>query len=108
MYNYHMNGMDKLHSILSKVKLALYISCGLKSWISRRPNVLRTFFDAKADEILSIYSAGPSVNVQIQESFAGLTYQSTNGVVLRSNSLGHRNAFLISLESVWLSLKCYN
>ena len=32
---------------------------------SRRPNsfLLRTFFDAKADEIEQIFSGGPSVNI---------------------------------------------
>jgi len=32
---------------------------------NRRPNsfILRTFFDAKAEEIESIYSDGPSVNI---------------------------------------------
>ena len=37
---------------------------GLKSINDRRPNsfVLRTFFDAKVDEIKSIFSSGPQVN----------------------------------------------
>jgi hypothetical protein len=46
MYSYHLKGLDDLHN--------------------RRPNSLlqRTFFDAKADEIMSIYSSGPAVDIR--------------------------------------------
>ena len=48
----------------AKKNIALAIS-KLKSINDRRPNsfLLRTFFDAKADEIQDIFSGGPSVDI---------------------------------------------
>jgi hypothetical protein len=76
MYNYHINGMDKFALNPKEVKQDLqgYIM-QFEELNSRRPNSLlqRTFFDAKADEILNIYTAGPSVNIaKFKESLQGL------------------------------------
>ena len=66
MYQYHIDGLDMMSSDPKKGKEN--ISSALKQFKSmndRRPNsfILRVFFDAKADEIKDIYSAGPTVNV---------------------------------------------
>ncbi|WP_194852098.1 type IX secretion system protein PorD [Nonlabens antarcticus] len=76
MYEYHIHGMDRFALNPKQVKQDLqgYIM-KFEDLNSRRPNSLlqRTFFDAKADEILSIYSAGPSVNIaKFKESLQGL------------------------------------
>jgi hypothetical protein len=66
MYNYHRLGLD-LMSIDTKIaKNGIKKSLSdLKRINDRRPNsfLLRTFFDAKAEEIQSIYSGGPSVEI---------------------------------------------
>tara|TARA_R100000935_G_scaffold21876_1_gene40351 strand:+ start:23147 stop:24037 length:891 start_codon:yes stop_codon:yes gene_type:complete len=66
MYIYHLAGMDVMYSDpkTSKVKVQEAIK-SLKSINDRRPNsfILRTFFDAKSDEIAAIFSGGPKVNI---------------------------------------------
>ena len=65
-YLYHRNGLDLMSD---NIKLGKeQIAAALKQFQamnSRRPNsfILRTFFDAKADEIEQIFSDGPSVNI---------------------------------------------
>ena len=58
--------MDAMHvnPKISKVKVQEAIK-SLKSINDRRPNsfILRTFFDAKSDEIAAIFSGGPKVNI---------------------------------------------
>ncbi len=66
MYNYHRNGLDVMSENVKKGKDE--IASALKtfqSMNSRRPNsfLLRTFFDAKADEIEQIFTDGPNVNI---------------------------------------------
>lgn len=66
MYNYHRVGMDLMADDPRAAKST--ISKGLelfKALNNRRPNsfLLQTFFDAKAEEIQSIYSGGPKINV---------------------------------------------
>lgn len=66
MYAYHRNGLDIMSGNPKKGKEN--IADALKQFEamnSRRPNsfLLRTFFDAKADEIEQIFSDGPSVNI---------------------------------------------
>lgn len=66
MYNYHRVGMDLMADDTRAAKSTIAKSLELfKSLNSRRPNsfLLQTFFDAKAEEIQSIYSGGPKVNV---------------------------------------------
>lgn len=67
MYDYHLNGLDTFSkdSKSGKITLKKYIM-QFEELHSRRPNSLlqRTFFDAKADEILSIYSSGPAVDIR--------------------------------------------
>lgn len=66
LYNYHINGLDLMSESPSKgkegVKSALL---ELQKIHSIRPNsfLTRLFFDAKSDEILSVFSGGPQVKI---------------------------------------------
>lgn len=66
MYDYHRKGLDQMASDpkVAKEKIASAITL-LKGINDRRPNsfLLRTFFDAKSDEIQSIFSGGPQINI---------------------------------------------
>jgi hypothetical protein len=66
MYNYHRLGLDVMQDNAreGKEKIAEAIN-SLREINDRRPNsyLLRTFFDAKAEEIQAIFSDGPSVNI---------------------------------------------
>ncbi|MGJ8684142.1 MAG: DUF4835 family protein [Nonlabens sp.] len=67
MYNYHRNGMDIFAEDQKKAKTFLSNEIvKLKVLNSRRPNSLiqRLFFDAKADEIVSIFTGGPAVDIR--------------------------------------------
>jgi hypothetical protein len=72
MYDYHRGGLDIMESNQKQAKENIIEALTvLKSINDRRPNsfVLRTFFDAKVDEIKSIFSSGPQVNtVTLKES----------------------------------------
>lgn len=66
LYAYHFEGLDLMNENpkLAKEKIAATFD-QLKAMNSRRPNsfLLRTFFDAKSDEIEQIFTGGPSVNI---------------------------------------------
>ena len=66
MYEYHRKGLDLMSqsSKIAKSNIANAINI-LKGINDRRPNsyLLRTFFDAKSDEIQSIYSDGPAIDI---------------------------------------------
>ena len=66
MYIYHVEGLDVMvnDQKLAKVKITNAIE-KLKSINDRRPNsyILRTFFDAKSDEIAAVFSGGPRVDI---------------------------------------------
>ena len=67
LYNYHRNGLDVMQMSPKEGKEAVAASLlDLQRMNSRRPNslLLRTFFDAKADEVEQIFSGGPSVNIR--------------------------------------------
>ena len=62
-YNTALDGMSKdLKTAKEKVKLALL---GLNKVHMLRPNAFltRVFFDAKSDEIVSVFSGGPSISI---------------------------------------------
>jgi len=66
MYSYHREGLDIMSNNAKESKEK--IAASLKQFDvmnRRRPNsfLLRTFFDAKSDEILDIFSDGPSVDI---------------------------------------------
>ncbi len=67
LYTYHRQGLDVMHMSPEEGKEAIASSIiDLQRMNSRRPNslLLRTFFDAKADEVAQIFSGGPSVNIR--------------------------------------------
>jgi hypothetical protein len=65
-YNYHINGLDLMADNANKgkegVKQALL---NLEKINAVRPNAFltRVFFDAKADEISSVFSGGPQIKI---------------------------------------------
>lgn len=66
LYDYHRNGLDVMHmSPLEGKKGVATAILDLERMNERRPNslLIRTFFDAKADEVEQIFSGGPSVQV---------------------------------------------
>jgi hypothetical protein len=66
MYNYHINGLDVMHLSPKNAKANLaQVFSELETMNRRRPNsfLMRVFFDAKSDEVLDIFSGGPSVNI---------------------------------------------
>lgn len=66
MYDYHRNGLDVMSDNVKdgKAQVASTLET-FKAMNSRRPNsfLLRTFFDAKAEEIEQIFTDGPNVNI---------------------------------------------
>lgn len=74
MYDYHRKGLDLMHEDPKAAKSNIAAAINqLKEINDRRPNsfLLRTFFDAKAEEIQSIFSDGP--NVAIDDLVQNLT-----------------------------------
>ena len=66
MYQYHRNGLDLMSSSPKDAKTNIAAAINILRGINnRRPNsyLLRTFFDAKADEIQSIFSDGPAIDI---------------------------------------------
>lgn len=66
MYNYHRKGLDVMAENDKKAKETIAdVFDDLSTMNSRRPNsfLMRVFFDAKANEILDIFSDGPKVNI---------------------------------------------
>lgn len=74
LYQYHREGLDVMASDVKKGKTAIASALmGFNDLHRRRPNsfLVRTFFDAKSDEISDVFSAGP--NVKITELVSVLT-----------------------------------
>ena len=66
LYEYHRQGLDLMSSDSKEAKRKIADAITLLKGINdRRPNsfLLRTFFDAKSDEIQSIFSGGPQVDI---------------------------------------------
>lgn len=66
MYTYHRQGLDVMYNNVKQGKEIITESMrSLEEVHDTRPNsyIMRVFFDAKADEISSILSGGPSVNI---------------------------------------------
>jgi Domain of unknown function (DUF4835) len=66
MYQYHFEALDKMANELKTSKERIKIAIATISEIQKiRPNAFltRTFFDAKSDEILSIFSGGPNITI---------------------------------------------
>lgn len=66
LYEYHSTGMDQMADNLQQGKTNIKNSIKTLSEIYRsRPNAFltRVFFDAKSDEIVNVFSGGPSVGI---------------------------------------------
>lgn len=66
MYSYHFDGLDTMEADPKKAKETIKSSIATLNEINiTRPNayLTRTFFDAKSDEIVSIFSGGPTVPI---------------------------------------------
>ncbi len=66
LYMYHINGLDLMADAPQKGKSNLILAIQTLSELQNvRPNsyLNRIFFDAKADEIVSIFSGGPKVSI---------------------------------------------
>jgi len=66
MYSYHRDGLDAMHLSTKNAKNEIVESLRQFDKVhSNRPNsfLVRTFFDAKADELEQIFSDGPSVDI---------------------------------------------
>ena len=66
-YEYHRRGMDFMTTDLKKAKNGVLYS--LEKFLplyKRRPNafLIQTFFDAKSDEIVDIFSQGPQIEIK--------------------------------------------
>ena len=65
LYQYHRLGLDVMYDDVEAGKKAVADAlAGLKPMNDRRSNslLMRTFFDAKADEVTDIFSGGPPIN----------------------------------------------
>ncbi|WP_286761230.1 DUF4835 family protein [Salegentibacter sp. UBA1130] len=65
LYQYHRRGLDVMHKDPEAGKIAIADALeSLTTMNSRRANslLLRSFFDAKADEVTQIFSDGPEIN----------------------------------------------
>lgn len=66
LFQYHFNGLDNMHKDLKTSKEEIVAAINTLSTVhSVRPNayLTRIFFDAKSDEIVSVFSGGPSVTI---------------------------------------------
>lgn len=66
LYTYHMKGLDVMESDTKSAKKAIIESLeSLQKMNRKRPNsyVMRTFFDAKYNEITRLLSGGPKMNI---------------------------------------------
>ena len=66
-YEYHRKGMDIMTTDLKKAKRGVLTS--IEKFLplyKRRPNafLIQTFFDAKSDEIIDIFSQGPDIEIK--------------------------------------------
>jgi hypothetical protein len=66
LYEYHYSGLDLMHKDLKLAKDNMKKSLAILGKIYQiRPNAFltRVFFDAKSDEIVSVFSGGPSIMI---------------------------------------------
>jgi hypothetical protein len=66
MFQYHFDGLDNMNKDLKTSKETIISAINTLSAVhTSRPNayLTRIFFDSKADEIVSIFTGGPNVNI---------------------------------------------
>ena len=77
LYQYHINGLDRMADDLSKGKMEIINAIETLLKLHKvRPNSLlaRTFFDAKTDEIVSVFTGGPVVDVsKVKDNLATIS-----------------------------------
>ena len=77
MYEYHINGLDKMADELKQGKLGIVNAIDTLLKLHKvRPNSLlaRTFFDTKTDEIVDIFNGGPGIDtVKVRENLAAIS-----------------------------------
>lgn len=77
LYQYHVNGLDKMADDLKGGKLEIINAIEtLLNLHKVRPNSLlaRTFFDAKTDEIVNIFTGGPVVDIsKVKDNLATIS-----------------------------------
>ena len=77
LYQYHINGLDRMADDLSKGKMEIINAIETLLKLHKvRPNSLlaRTFFDAKTDEIVNIFTGGPVVDVsKVKDNLATIS-----------------------------------
>ena len=68
LYSYHREGLDIMSEDVKDGKEQIASTLNkFKAMNNRRPNsfLLRTFFDAKSDEIEQLFTSGPNVNIAV-------------------------------------------
>ncbi|WP_396150808.1 DUF4835 family protein [Flavobacterium sp.] len=77
MYEYHINGLDKMADDLKQGKLGIVNAIDTLLKVHKvRPNSLlaRTFFDTKTDEIVDIFNGGPGIDtVKVKDNLATIS-----------------------------------
>jgi hypothetical protein len=77
LYQYHINGLDKMTDDLKQGKLGIVNAIDTLLKVHKvRPNSLlaRTFFDTKTDEIVDIFNGGPGIDtVKVRENLATIS-----------------------------------
>lgn len=77
LYQYHIKGLDKMADDLNKGKMEIINAIETLLKLHKvRPNSLlaRTFFDAKTDEIVNIFTGGPVVDVsKVKDNLATIS-----------------------------------
>lgn len=77
LYQYHINGLDKMADDSKTGKLEIINSIEtLLNLHKVRPNSLlaRTFFDAKTDEIVNIFTGGPAIDIsKVKDNLATIS-----------------------------------
>lgn len=77
LYQYHINGLDRMAEDLNKGKMEIINAIETLLKLHKvRPNSLlaRSFFDAKTDEIVNIFTGGPVVDVsKVKDNLATIS-----------------------------------
>ena len=77
LYYYHIKGLDIMADDLKQGKLEIINAIDvLRRVHNTRPNSLlaRTFFDAKTDEIVNIFTAGPVIDIaQLKDNLSSIS-----------------------------------
>lgn len=77
LYEYHINGLDKMADDLKQGKLGIVNAIDTLLKVHKvRPNSLlaRTFFDAKTDELVDVFNGGPGIDtIKVKDDLATIS-----------------------------------